>query len=192
MQFIAEHNNIEIKDVLQKYGFDSVKDGGELVVFDSSQIKSADPVTYDDNGNVIPLSQRFNSENEDIRYSLPESVDFDSLIDAVSRGEMSAEEAKRLSKSNKLLNPVEIANTPKSAASTTPKLDEPKMQGEGDGESNLHGSLDRSAIITDEVKEKIKADTYIKNYGTTHKKPVDNYKIKGCFTPVKQPFLISQ
>ena len=34
------------------------------------QIKSADPVTYDDNGNVIPLSERFNPKKEDIRYSL--------------------------------------------------------------------------------------------------------------------------
>ena len=33
-----------------------------------SQVKSADPVTYDNSGNVIPLSERFNSENEDIRY----------------------------------------------------------------------------------------------------------------------------
>jgi hypothetical protein len=36
---------------------------------DSSQAKSADPVTYDDNGNVIPLSKRFDASNEDIRYS---------------------------------------------------------------------------------------------------------------------------
>lgn len=34
-----------------------------------SQVKSADPVTYDDNGNVIPISERFNSKNDDIRYS---------------------------------------------------------------------------------------------------------------------------
>lgn len=33
------------------------------------QVKSADPVTYDDNGNVIPLSERFTAANEDIRYS---------------------------------------------------------------------------------------------------------------------------
>lgn len=39
-----------------------------ILAFDSAQIKSADPVTYDDNGDVIPLSQRFNSEKEDIRY----------------------------------------------------------------------------------------------------------------------------
>lgn len=39
------------------------------VVFDPEQIKSADPVTYDDNGNVIPLSERFNEKKTDIRYS---------------------------------------------------------------------------------------------------------------------------
>ncbi len=33
-----------------------------------SQVKSADPVTYDDGGNVIPLSERFKSGNDDIRY----------------------------------------------------------------------------------------------------------------------------
>ena len=33
-----------------------------------SQIKSAEPVVYDDDGNVIPLSQRFNQESDDIRY----------------------------------------------------------------------------------------------------------------------------
>ncbi len=77
LQFMAEHNNIEVRDVLSQYGFDGVKDGGELVVFSSEQIKSADPVTYDDNGNVIPLSERFNASNPDIRYALsndPEKV----------------------------------------------------------------------------------------------------------------------
>ena len=34
-----------------------------------SQLKSADPVTYDDAGNVIPLSKRFNPKNDDIRFS---------------------------------------------------------------------------------------------------------------------------
>jgi len=40
----------------------------EYVVFSPHQIKSADPVTYDDSGNIIPLSQRFDSSKEDIRY----------------------------------------------------------------------------------------------------------------------------
>lgn len=43
--------------------------GDIYVVFDPNQVKSADPVTYDDEGNVIPLSERFNSEEPDIRYS---------------------------------------------------------------------------------------------------------------------------
>lgn len=42
----------------------------EYVAFEPNQIKSADPVTYDDAGNVIPLSERFNPKKEDIRYSL--------------------------------------------------------------------------------------------------------------------------
>ncbi len=41
-------------------------------VFSSTQIKSADPVTYDDAGNVIPLSQRFNTESNDIRFRTAE------------------------------------------------------------------------------------------------------------------------
>ncbi len=46
------------------------------IFFDSAQIKSADPVTYDDSGNVIPLSERFKSDNNDIRYSLYTGNDF--------------------------------------------------------------------------------------------------------------------
>lgn len=34
--------------------------------------KLLDAVTYDDNGNVIPLSQRFNEKNNDVRFSLKE------------------------------------------------------------------------------------------------------------------------
>lgn len=40
-----------------------------IIVFDRNQIKSADPVVYDNNGKVIPLEERFNPENDDIRYS---------------------------------------------------------------------------------------------------------------------------
>lgn len=44
--------------------------GTDVVYKDSNQVKSSEAITYDDNGNVIPLSERFNAENEDIRYSL--------------------------------------------------------------------------------------------------------------------------
>lgn len=48
--------------------------GLSYVPFYPNQIKSADPVTYDDNGNVIPLSERFNPEKEDIRYSVRQPI----------------------------------------------------------------------------------------------------------------------
>lgn len=84
--------NYELKDVKdynnrQKYAEDAKEKGYDAifykdvvdgpptkqdvyVVYSPNQIKSADPVTYDDNGNVIPLSERFNPRKEDIRYSL--------------------------------------------------------------------------------------------------------------------------
>lgn len=48
-----------------------------LIVFgeDNNRVKSADPVTYDSSGNPIPLSQRFNPENPDIRYSVSKKQD---------------------------------------------------------------------------------------------------------------------
>lgn len=64
-------NNREFTKTLKDRGYDGTiqsEAGDEVVVFDSSQIKSADPVTYDDEGNVIPLSERFNAKKEDIRY----------------------------------------------------------------------------------------------------------------------------
>jgi len=45
-----------------------------ILAFDSSQLKSADPVTRDDNGDVIPLSERFNKDDQDIRFSLKDGV----------------------------------------------------------------------------------------------------------------------
>lgn len=72
-------------------GYDSitvenVDDGGFTtvdVIFNPKQdAKSADPVTYDDAGNVILLSQRFNTENDDIRYSLKREKEVGIAYDA--------------------------------------------------------------------------------------------------------------
>lgn len=41
----------------------------EHVVFDSKQLKLANPITYDDAGKIIPLSKRDNFNISDIRYS---------------------------------------------------------------------------------------------------------------------------
>ena len=65
------YDGIEIMNT----SYDSMFFGGtnnQYVVFDSNQIKSADPITYDDNDEVIPLSERFNLQSNDIRYSVNE------------------------------------------------------------------------------------------------------------------------
>lgn len=60
---------------MQRMGYSGLKvqdselGGTSYVVFDPEQIKSADAVVYDDNGKVIPLSERFNSKSRDVRYS---------------------------------------------------------------------------------------------------------------------------
>ena len=89
----------------------SVSESADVYIFfnPQEQVKSADPVTYDDNGNVIPLSERFNSSNSDIRFSVPEGqsesnaaketetdqkspISKRSLYQKVQSGEMSFEE----------------------------------------------------------------------------------------------------
>lgn len=82
--------------VYTSYNYDTQKSGKCYVVFDSNQIKSADPVTYDDNGNVIPLSERFNPENEDIRYSLRNNNDID--LEEAEEIQKAASDIKKLKK----------------------------------------------------------------------------------------------
>jgi hypothetical protein len=67
-------NATNVNQILRDAGYDGIEgpfyDSRQYVIFDPAQAKSADPVTYDDQGEVIPLSERFNPENEDIRYSI--------------------------------------------------------------------------------------------------------------------------
>lgn len=68
--------------------FNVFKHQAQYMVRNSSQIKSAEPVTYDDAGNVIPLSERFNPENEDIRYRSgidPETVQSEGVAAAYNK-----------------------------------------------------------------------------------------------------------
>lgn len=78
-----------------KYGYEvynypviAVK-GKDMTIYatlDNTAVKSADTATYDDNGNLIPLSERFNHADPDIRYSLSKEVDAN-YLDAVNRGD---------------------------------------------------------------------------------------------------------
>lgn len=65
------HNIVDYGDFTSE---ELLKPSTDYVVFNSNQIKSADPVTRDDNGNVIPLSERFNVVEEDIRYRHAENL----------------------------------------------------------------------------------------------------------------------
>ena len=79
-------------DYLKSLGYDGIKDvGGKYsgsdhtvwIPFSSEQVKSAEPIVRDDAGNVIPLSERFNNSNNDIRYSLMEDAQYMADIDRV-------------------------------------------------------------------------------------------------------------
>ena len=56
-----------VSKIAQRMGYDGAFEKSEIVIFNPEQIKSADAVTYDDAGNVIPLSQRFRTTSPDIR-----------------------------------------------------------------------------------------------------------------------------
>lgn len=69
---IGKYDGIIDKTVHDKFG--SPSGTHHIIAFESNQIKDASPVTYDDSGKVIPLSERFNDENQDIRFSLKDST----------------------------------------------------------------------------------------------------------------------
>ena len=66
-----KNSNIDSVRIADTTGDDMTGQGsGEYyLTLKPEQIKSADPVTYDNAGNVIPLSQRFNEAVSDIRFS---------------------------------------------------------------------------------------------------------------------------
>lgn len=64
------YDGIIDKQVYENIGHSGMDENTiHYVVLNPKNIKSADPVTYDDNGAVIPLSERFNTEKSDIRFS---------------------------------------------------------------------------------------------------------------------------
>ncbi|MGN0845804.1 MAG: hypothetical protein ACI4RA_00280, partial [Kiritimatiellia bacterium] len=75
---LAEANSrdesIAFRRQLEDDGHDGVFYNGDLreeaVVFSSAQVKSAETVTRDDAGRTIPLSERFDAANPDVRYSV--------------------------------------------------------------------------------------------------------------------------
>jgi hypothetical protein len=74
-QVFYDFNNKEIQKAAKDGGHDGIIVEGSdtlYIVFSPSQIKSADPITRDNSGKVIPLSKRFDVGSRDIRY-MPEA-----------------------------------------------------------------------------------------------------------------------
>ena len=98
----AENADITTDVIFKELGYNSIKDGPQYCVFDSEQIKSADPITYDQ-GRMIDLDERFNKNEQDYRYStegdltaadmdlMQEQKDNQTLMDA---GALTPEEVK--------------------------------------------------------------------------------------------------
>lgn len=69
---------VKITDIYDNGGRGSEAGRGDVYIFFNPEqdVKSADPITYDDSGNVIPLTERFDSGNRDIRWSLAGKYDY--------------------------------------------------------------------------------------------------------------------
>lgn len=90
---------VQAKEAITKYlkdhGYDSMYlaiDGGShgrttdaLILLDESQVKSADSITYDENGDIIPATERFNENTKKLKYSISQNASSD--IDKILKGE---------------------------------------------------------------------------------------------------------
>ena len=82
--FFNEGNGGNITERIQAAGYDGIawlegtdetgREGYAYMPFKSEDIKSAEPFTYDDNGDLIPLEARFNDYSNDIRYSFQDDL----------------------------------------------------------------------------------------------------------------------
>lgn len=82
---------VDARNWLKAHGYDGVirkaeyfgAEADEYIVLDPEQIKSAEPMTFEDDeygeGDIIPLSERFNKYSDDIRFSATEETDFEEV-----------------------------------------------------------------------------------------------------------------
>lgn len=97
---------------------------------DPNQAKSAEPITYDNSGNVIPLSERFNSRKRDIRFSLSSPVEENKNLMAIHNLH-----------ANEVLKQLDLGGMPMPSMAVT---DPAKVDHEGFGDITL--ILDKDTI----------------------------------------------
>lgn len=68
--------NMRLKN---EFGYWGLSNSSETVLWFSNDVKSADLITYDDSGNEIPLSKRFEFNVSDMRYS--EAIDAEGYVE---------------------------------------------------------------------------------------------------------------
>ena len=97
-------NLYAVTDYLKSKGYDGIKDvggkgGGEghtvWIPFTGKQVKSAEAAVYTDDGELIPLSQRFKANKRDIRYSLTPTEKAQRAQERAETAAAKAEEAKQ-------------------------------------------------------------------------------------------------
>ena len=70
--YYMEWENPKLLDYIKSIGFEgftTYEHDKNYAIFNPSQVKIADPITYDNHGYIIPLSQRFNPDTSDVRES---------------------------------------------------------------------------------------------------------------------------
>ena len=95
------YDSVRINNVYDNGGRGSGNGYGDIgIFFKESDVKSADPVTYDEAGEIILPSERYNDQNKDIRYSIQEQDE--QYDEAVKAGDM--ETARRMVEESALEN----------------------------------------------------------------------------------------
>lgn len=99
---VTDHAGRDAMEQWKAQGYDGIirtEDGRpyEYAVFSPEQIKSAEPIERDDDGNIIPLSERFNPKKKDFRFSLKDQEEFDEKGGYTMTDAASADSGERLS-----------------------------------------------------------------------------------------------
>lgn len=68
---LVGYDGVHFKNIIDDGGYGTSNEVGDAYAFfdANAQVKSADTYTFDDNGNLIPLSERFNDNSVDLRWA---------------------------------------------------------------------------------------------------------------------------
>lgn len=151
----------EIREVTGKDGLiinDDSKAEDMVIAFESNQLKNVD--------NLNPTN------NEDIRYS-QNNNEWQNFVDENFKNEGTGHTLSQV-KTNRTLNPTEIANLTKKDASTTPKLPNVPVQ-KGDKQSKFTKNIaEKTKMLTKENRMKLSTEDDISYYkGITNKQSLD-------------------